>query len=1119
MSGVVTPAQFFRYCPSETVASGASSAAAFSSWVVVAGSDASTQAQLSAYLSLAWKAAVAASLNLASYLTEPSSQPLYALSLDMSSSYAAIGATPAAGLAGYFDMHAYVQLGVPDGAGARPVLSGAALLAHLQVGSKAIVQVAGDALSSVQVTVTAISGTASVTLLNDAALLPQTETVLLTSVFVSDSKRATDVIGFRQFAYFAAAATAADDASFNPFLYRLLYRAIDASIVPMTAAQLYDDYAANAGRIGSVADLRSSLSATTVPTLTVTSLLNAAALQFTPGGAVAREIAALADVQSADAAASSDGALVTAAAAQAMVAAATTAIAASVSTAGVTCAALTVSGALTAGSSGVAIAVPLSAGLIQATDVRTVELQAARLQTDELFVAEASTLGQVLCDSVTANNAAVGDATVDSASVSTLTVAALNVSDAIEAPECTATLGTLVVAGDATVVDWLRVQGGIRAVSASFAGTLQAGSIEVVGDATVAGDLTASGVATLSGGLSAGPLRADDMGVTIAGPLRTEDLRAASVACDSIAVQGSTDCATLTAQSADLTTLTAATADLGTAQIGRVVGALAVSGGLTSESLTTGVLGAQVGTVGNLTVDSLAASSLQVTQDVSFVGVTADLVYAAKVAGGTVVAQDLNVRTVAYVQTLAVGATATVQTLHVATNAGVAGLLTAGGAFVQGGVTAATLSVSAGATVTGGDLSVPEGDVTAGGTVSASAAVLTGDIEIAGVATVGAGISAIGPISGGAFSGSSASFAGNLRAGQTSLGDVSCQNVEGRALSLLSDASVAGDVSAAGDLSVGGEISAGGGVTAIAILSEGDVDALRDITGGRDLSVAGNASAGGDLSVSGDASVAGNLSAGAAHFVGPVSAPDLTSAGDVVAGSRVICAELEAGATEVDDLSVRGDANVAGAAAVGGDLSVTGRAAVSGDVSMSGDAAVAGALTAGDVTCGPLTCGDLESIGDISALGLTVATISASEATAGALRATPETVTVGGSLDVAGDVTLQAGINFGETPVVVNTSVTAPEFNAGAVFSVDVYSKRLVIVAADADLGTVRSGVTPQLPDPLTSQVEALTSQLAALQAALAAQQSLNAHLQEEINYLQAHLPPWRPPPVVTIQL
>jgi len=1118
MAGAVTPAQFFRYCPTETVASGTASAAAFSSWVVVAVSDASTQAQLSAYLSLAWKAAVAASLNLASYLTEPSSQPLHALSLDMSSSYAAIGATQPAGLGGYFDMHAYVQLGVPDGAGARPVLSGAALLAHLQAGSQAIVQVAGDALSNVQVTVTAVSGTASVTLLNDASLLPQTETVLLTSVFVSDARRASDVICFRQFAYFAAAATAANDASFNPFLYRLLYRAIDASLAPMTAAQLYDDYAANAGRIGSVADLRSSLSATTMPALTVTSLLDAAALQFTPGGAVAREIAALADVQASDPAATSDAALVTAAAARAMVAAATSSLASSVSTADVSCASLAVAGALTAGASGVVLTAQLTAAGIQATDVRAACLDAARVQTEALFVADASTLGQVLCDSMAANTAAIGDATVDSASVSTLSVSALSVTGGIAAPECPATVGALVVAGDAAVDDGLTVRGGLVTDSAQVSGALLAASLAVTGDASVSGRFAASGPLTAPS-IVAGALMAGDGSVTVSAPLRTNDVRAAAVVCESVEVDGSATFGALTAASAELTSLTVATAVMAAVSIGRVAGSLEVSDKVTSDAVKTGALSAQVGTLGDLTVGSLAASSLQVTADVTLSLLTANLLTVSRVTAGAVVAQTLEVQVVAYVRTLAVGATATVQTLHVATNAGVAGLLTAGGAFVQGGLTAATLTVTAGASVTGGDLSVPEGDLTVGGKVTASAASLSGDIDISGAATVGAGISAIGPITGGAFSGASASFAGNLYAGQTSLGDVSCLNVDARALSLLSDARVAGDVAAAGDLSVGGEISAGGGVTAIAIVSEGDVDVARDVGVGRDLSVAGNASAGGHLLVSGDASVLGNLSAGAAQFVGPVAAADLTSAGDVVAGSRVICAELNSGAADLEELSVRGDATVAGSGAFGGDLTVSGRAAVHGDASASGDVDVGGSLTAGDLTCGPVTCGDLESVGAISARALSADTISAAEATAGALRATPETVAVNGSLDVAGDVTLQAGIDFGTTPVAVRTSVTAPEFTAGAVYSVDVYAKRLVIVAADADLGTVRSGVTPQVPDPLIAQVATLSAQIAELQAALVTQQAQNAELQGEITYLQEHLPPWRPPPVVTIQL
>jgi len=1108
-----TPAQFFRYCPSETAASGATDAPSFGSYVA-SGSQAALQASLDAYLGLDGRAAEASQLHLGSYLVDPGSQPLPGLSDDMALSYGALGSAPPLGLEGYLDLHAALYLSLADAtSGERPASAGSiALLRHVAPGTRVVVQLHGDTVTQLECVVTAVSASGATL----SGPLPDAE-VIVTAVFMSDAERAVAVIAFRQFGRFPSPAVAADEATFNPGLYLLLYGEMYPDVRGMTASQMYDDYSGHPGRVGSVLDLRKMLDAPAITNLSVDDLLS-----LEPGAALriddvlVRRIATLADVVSGASDASSDIALVTASAARQMVALAIQDIQLNAVSDRVTASiSITLTGALSVTQDSVVVDVPAIMGSVTAIDVRTDGLDAAYVRTD----------------AVSSSRSDLGDARATGL-------------DAFSVTASTAALGSLTVTGDAEVSGVLSASAGLSAgpsdlaslrtgdavVASLRADDARLASLDVAGDVTcstlaAAGQVSAPAVSALAltagSSLTVGSSLAVDGSVAVLRvPLQSEAVRATSVDSDTVRA-GHVDAATLTAASADVTTLAASTLDCTQLSVSQIVNGLRVIGAtdveaLSCTSFSTGEIRADTALYRAVTVTS--------TADVAQLTVRGSASVERGLAAYRLSTVQLDVSGPGVVTTLAVTGSATLNSGFVVTDLGVAGNVVVAGTHdagptrIRGNLTLMG-DISTQRAIVDGDIYSEHGGLK----LTRGSADVYGDLSLGGGATVGgalvvrggASLGSDARVSGavlatGDVTGANAHFVGFLRAGDAELSAVDCGPLRCDTAVVAAALSVGGDARIDGKLSTEGDARLRGGVTAQYLSTVGDVVVGQDASVNRRLDVGANATVGGDVAVGGSVNAEGDVTCEAVLAQSTVSASDFAASGDATVGGGVFArGTIEAGGNlecggdllvigdaSVERLTTAADAVVAGSIAVAGDADVEGAVRAGGDLDVSGAVDVEGDLT---VQSDVLAYGDLRVEGalaahDVSAASVSADVVTSGALTAGSLAASAVGVTVDrglqcGSLQVQtatelrGPLALSSTVDFGLEPTIFRAQVSAPFLAADAVTTQEVHVRRIVIgAAADSTIGTFGD----PSPSAMQARITALESQVATLVARLA---------------------------------
>lgn len=1114
-----TPAQFFLYCPTETVATGASNAADFGTVVINGGP---TQTKLDEYLALDGRAAESAGLNLGSYLADPTSQPLFDLSTDMEVSYDNIGSTLPPGLAGMFDLHAYVALGIPI-AGVRTATTGTAtLLRHFEPGSEVLVQLEGDTVFNARMTVAAVDAT-TLTFVDDDVYLPQDATVLVTAILMSDYERARQTIAFRQFQRFASPAVAADEESFNPGLYLLLYKAIDPDILGMTASQLYDDYSGEPGRVGSVADLRRVFDQPEVSSLLVSELIEIAsggALKL--DGVLVRSIATFDEVVAGDPESMSDIALLTAAAGRQLVLESIQNLQQVVTSEIITAThEIQLQGAFTADLTLMRVAVPMDAFTIDAVEVRSEKIAARAIGTD-ILTSEVSSLGAATADSLNA------------VSMTTVDVAASHVTTSSIAAEIGVFRGSLsagntelgdVRAGSAFFGDTrtaaFRAEG-----AASVDGPLATGDLTVAGRAAVSGEVTASGfdtAGTMSAG--AGAMIASGSAVTVRVPMSVAQLDVTG-AVDAVALRTDrVDAADVDATRGKYDSLTSKTIDVDDMTIGSVSGGLRVYGATTVEDFACTNFKSD-----RLEADDARYRQLTVLQlaDLFNVAVQKDVIADRIVQAFRLVGTQLDVTGPAALTTFVASGSATINDLSIVTdvavagNATIAGTLDAGPSRVRGNMTlqgdlaVQRVVVDRDLYVEYGDVKITRGgadvygDVAAGGRMT-----LGGDLIVGGGAAFGgAGVRTAGDVNAlGDVFGANARFSGDFKAGSAALGDLTAASFRCDTLELDGAIRAGGDITTLGMFKVEGPIVAKAAVTAMELQVFGDLDAGQDVRVSRDAEIGGNASIEGALQVGGDVGVEGavacdslkvavGVEATAVAVAGPISAEgDLFAGGALdVTGDAMVGGDLEAlGDFTAEGLAIKSDAVFSANMSVAADCSVQGALSCEGDFRLDGGMTVSGAVRMEDT----LECGDVVAhdamLNDVAAADVRAESLTAPVLEAGCMTAdvrsvdvsgpvSCEGVVVRGASSLTGPITFDGVVDFGTAPVVLRSSLTAPVVAAEVAAIQQARVNKITFTPASEIIaypsGSDPSGVQTRI-DSLQAQLDAVTSQLAALTANL----------------------------------
>jgi predicted acyltransferase (DUF342 family) len=1114
-----TPAQFFLHCPSETVATGATNTAYFGTVVYNGGP---VQTKLDEYLSIDGRAAESAGLNLGSYLADPTSQPLYELSDDMDASYDAIGSSPPPGLGGFFDLHAYVSLGAPVD-GARTATPGtASLLRHFVTGSEVLVQLEGDAVFQRRMLVSDVTE-ASMSLYDDDGELPQDATVFVTAVLMSDKERAKTVIAFRQFQRFASPSVAADEESFNPGLYLLLYKAIDPDVLGMTAAQLYDDYSGRPGRVGSVADLRRAFDSPEASSLVISELLDiapGAALKL--DGVMVRSIATRAEVLADDLESMSDTALVSAAAARQLVQDSVRGLQQFVESESLTVShQLSLPGALSLDLTTMRVAVPLDAFTVDAVEVRGDKVVARTMTTDNL-TSEIASLGEATATTLDAKTVVAADM-----SATHFDAVALTAVTGVFEGDLTAgntALGDLQARsaslGPTKTAD-LRTEG-----AANVDGSLASGPLTVAGDAVVSGGVVASDVET-TGGVSAGSgaFVADGTAVAVRVPMTATELTVTGKVATAALTASRVEADDVEATRAKLDALESNTIDADALTVGSVQGGLRVFGKTFVEELECTDLRCD-----RVDADDARFRNMSVTQfaDVLTLVSRKDVVAARTVSGSRLVASQLDVTGQAAFETLVSSDTATLNELEVergATVAGdvtIAGTLDAGATRVRGSMDLkGDLAVQR--VVVDRDLFVEYGNVK----VTRGSVDVHNDVAIGGRMTLGADLVAggqgvFGPggvrtagdvVSAGDVFGANALFSGYFKAGAAALGDLTAGAFRCEGIDADGSIRAGGDISTAGALKIEGPVIAKGAITAMEIQVFGDIEAGQDARVARDLEIGGRAEIDGDLLVSGDAGVVGVLAceslkvgvgveAASVAVSGQVSAEgDLSAGGDLkVTGDASFGGDVEAlGDFAAQALAIRSDAVFSASVSVSADCEVQGDLSCDGDLRLDGSMTVSGAVRMeGDLECGDLVARDAR-LNDVVAADVRAHSLSAPALGVGCLTADARAVEVSGPVScvgmvvrgatsLTGPISLDGVVDFGTAPVSLRSPLTAPTIGSEvAAIRVGRFNKIGFTPASELlayPSGSDPSGVQTRI-DALQTQLDAMSLQLAALTANL----------------------------------
>ena len=1088
----VSATQFFYYCPSDVLRTGSSSAADLDVYLTENGETDQSVADLHDFL-LNEAGRASDGIAFASYLAASGTQSLHDLSADIEQSSVSLGLAGQSSNGGFVDLHAHVQLGAQ--LAERTASPGSVhLLRHLAAGDRVKVQDIGDPLCEVEVTLTSVSSTgvtfATSYFLDDA-------TLLLTSVHVTDVRRLIDVVQFRQFVTFNDTGVNADEETFNPHLYLLLYRAIEPGIACMTASQLYDDYALTPARIGCAADLRRVLDLPEVENLTVTGLLKVTgygALQL--GNAVMRHVTRKQDMID-DPNAVSDSSLMSSAAAKHMIDAIFVAFKYHFESDYVQADVLEVPDALSVSTTAVQAYVPLTAPLITAQTARlsqitTDSLDAGRVSTDVLNASAVSS------DDISARRATINDLTVtsivavDASCDVILARSAQFTGPVISTASFSATTGEFqrVIASDVSASD-------VHATGATRTGTL------TVQGMTELGDLDARGhVDALSLRVGAA-LEVRNGLCDITTPLRATDI-AALHADVSTLVAGDIKGDLLEVNSVTARGVTARDATFEDASVRRLLGGVTIDGDTVLDSLLVR---------GDLVAHAMFGSSLLIqditstaTTTLATLRVTKDADIAKNLTATRIETPDLYVPGQAAMESLAVTGSTWMTSLEVARQTEIAGALTVlglstladvavtGGLSVSNGLAAYRGTFTQGVSVEWGDVSAPRGSLIAGGNVvaggfgafkgnvSSDGTLSSGALEVRGDTTLGGDVAVLGN-----------ARCGVLSADGAQLGTVSARGAKFETVGATRVA-VTGDIELDGSLFADGDVNAKGGLT-----TQGALVVLGDATLGQDLSVARDAEIDGALTVSGgttlgaDLQVSGGLTASDCRVQGDTTTVTLDVATDAHFGGSIAVDEeltVSGSLTIGEGLRITGDVScaafhVADSSTFGAQVSIADDLRVAGGARIGMDLAVAGSLTVDSVSIAKhLEC-DTVSCNRVAAAEIDAPSVRTDDLAAGCLQATHTSaafaapvsmsaLSVNGSTVVTGPAEFSGTIDFGPGDSFFRAAVRAPEVRTQELFVGAIGIGGETQHAEGSPVAT-EVAILRQQVDTLTSQLQALT--------------------------------------------
>ena len=762
--------EFYYHCPSEVITSGTNAASGLATWLLT--NHPVLQQTLASFLALTGRADEDAELSVASYLASATTQPLHSLVADITASAAAMCAPVVPGQKGYFNfkggyLHFYASRG-PEKA-VTPVT--VHFLRHLVAGDVLVLQIKGDPFTEYQRAVLSVSGS-SVTF--DQPDLPDVELIAVSAV-VPDVERVNDVIVFRQYDSFDMS-TYADESTFNPPLYMLLYRAISPEIVGMTATQLFQHFTNAVSRIGSVEGLRAALSSPRMSDLEITNLLRigpGAAIQF--DGVAVRNVTTFADVLAQNSNVDSDTSLLTAKASATLLENRMSAFSVRIDTDILnanTVNAKTIvategvhfSGSFRATPTDVIISTPVEVPSLTTSLATVRTLRAAAVLSDDL-----------ISSNVSANNLRAGSASIDGTLESgSIYAREINVSGSTQVGALHAR--TSITEGTAKAEKVLTNELAVSGVSYML-GT------NVTGDLRVSGKTYSSSIEIANGGFEVMP-----SGEVVVGTRLTSSLIEAAVLKGMAVDFMEAHVKNLTVERVQSDRARVQLADIAELTLGQVVGDLIGANVVDARHLI--VRGSVVAE--NVDAASMKTTGLDVV-DAAKVGtlhVLEDIVCDVQLKSRRTVTDQLDVPGRAFLDTLAVSGVASVAALHVsgdtlsAGNYAIAGLLDANRIRIRGDMTVSRGVFSDGAWIEWGDLVVSRGNASVFGNVSIGGklavedaiytskglSVTSGGVDVVGNANISGDVAVSGSISAVALSLSGNAHLGKLVADNAAIG-------------------------------------------------------------------------------------------------------------------------------------------------------------------------------------------------------------------------------------------------------------------------------------------------------------------------------------------------------------
>lgn len=1093
-----TATEFYYYCPSEVLSTGAVDAAGLDVYVTEHPSD-PVLSELGNFLLETGRDNH--DLVFASYMASPNTQPLHALCTDIVHSSQLLNVVEM-GSGGFVNLFSYVKLGIVQSDNVRRASASTAyMLRHFTEGDRLLVQEYSDPIGATEVTIRRVTTEGldfDSPFLNDTLLL-------VTSVRVVDVSRVDAVVAFRQFVDFNTAGVDADASTFNPNLYLLLYRSIQPDIASMTAQQMYLDYSMNPGRIGCPADLQRVLDLPNVENLTITGLLKFdqyAAMQM--GDAVVRHIVRKADMLNGNEA--TDNSLITSAAAKLMIDSVFVSYGSHFESDAVQALSLDVPGCMSSNASGVAIQVPLTADSVTVSgdlaftsavgnEVKVNSVDATRIAGErivsESVVSQRAVVQDIESRTLLSTDVCTSTLAVNgTASLQSVNATSIRCADGVFESVLTHALDSNVSRiGDSQACS-LAVSGPLDADTAQVRGSLASSEL-LVGSAFEVNNAECIIKAPVS--ITAG-LRAPE--------IETTALQADDIVCHSIR-----------SEHIETSRFVTNGARIDEAEIRRIVGGLNLFGDTYLENLECS--GEFTGT--RIRATSAYLESLVCTDETTLakLRVGDDAQFAKNLDAMRIETRELYVPGPIAANKLAVTGDSWLHSLGVARDCDIGGRLkvfgdsnlgnisSRGSIAVEGNLSANKGTFTGGLAVEWGNLTVNRGslgiagNVTAGGfaafkgSVSTDGALNVGSIDCRGDASIGGNTRVGGSLD-----------CGDLVASNTRLGNVAGFDASFQSLKLSEGCEIECDAHFDGSLFTEGSVNAKGGIVA-----GGNVALIADVTIGQDLVVerdgefAGSGAFGGSVTIAGDVEVAGSGKVSDLCVSDGIECASIDVSTDVnVGGSVAIAEEINIGgnATIEEDLTVLGAIEgqalmIEETADIGTDMKVGGDLALQGSLRVNEDAAVVGSLsvgqgihaagplqctdiTANEITAGNVACDRMSATAELTCLSLKTGILAASSADINGKLAAHD-MQVEGNATFDGVVSFKAALDFGQEPVNFQSKVTAPLLEADTLNANEVHVRRIGILPSDANM-TTSDDTTINL---MAERISALEAQVAFL--------------------------------------